>query len=96
MATLIQVEYDDSPIKRMIAAEVKRAIELFLAAGVGQIERACNERRELLIAKFTPLPHDRLLANCGLPETTVARALEELAQPFHLLTPLRITRVCYS
>jgi hypothetical protein len=74
----------DTPEKLETAKIVADAVEAFLGAGVPAIERACNERRLLILEYLRSRPAGATLPEWGLRNVTVETAIEEASPEFQL------------
>jgi hypothetical protein len=86
---VVQIDGDDTPEKKRIAAEANRAVELFRSLDVRRVQDACNERREVLLRAAARYCDDESFGAVepGLAGLTVGTARRELARPFQLVPP---------
>lgn len=85
--------HEDTEAQRTLGRAVAHAVGLFLAGGVKQIERACNERRTRVLEWLGTLDGDRNLPEWGLANITVVTSIEEATPQFNLDEPPQNLRI---
>jgi len=78
---------------RQVWAVLSETATKFFSLDLGDIQVACNRRRELLLQEWQHKSLDSVMSEYGLPDVTYGKGIEEARPPFDLFHPLRIS-VC--
>lgn len=87
---------EGAQIGTQVCGSIVSTIERFFLVGLAQIEAACNQRRELLLACWRTQNPNAYMSQYGLPNITYGIGLAEAEPPFCLFEPQKISICVWS
>src|ERR1043165_6955434 len=90
MPTEVMIKGASTPIDQRIAIEMERAARRFLEADLGDLQKACNQKRREFLAQSDEAMK-AAPARAGLPKLEVRKAREEATPEFRFTAPRKLT-----